>query len=399
MSVRVRTIGAWWPVIGDQSWISDCIGACQFARACLLRWPFQTDLPAMALALHRPVLFSSSSDLAWSWLPPFAAVLAYPHLLAAFYQRFNGSPVLAVLAMASAFAVTVLGFAFVWRLGHAPHPTARSLTARRFAYLTVAAPPLFTFMGVLLYLMKIEGADAAVWTGLWTAAAAWVAMLQLTRRSDVDAVDEAGAAAGMQATRGLAALRVTHGISAAALIVVFLAPHLFNHLVAWLGDQAHQSLMLQLRKLYRHAWVEPAMLLAMAFQLLSGLALWLPKTRRKANLFDVLQLASGIYLTFFIASHVNSVFVLARHFGVDTNWAWAVSAPAGLTGDAWSVRLIPHYAIAVFMLLGHLACGLRVVLLGHGVSDARAGRWASIALAGATIVAIAISAAMLGARL
>ena len=112
----------------------------------------------------------------------------------------------------------------------------------------------------------------------------------------------------------------------------------------------------------------------------------------------MLQLASGIYLTFFVASHVNSVFVLARHFGIDTNWAWAVSAPAGLTGDAWSVRLIPHYAIAVFMLLGHLACGLRVVLLGHGASEARAGRWTWIALAASTAVAVAISAAMLGAR-
>jgi len=355
----------------------------------------------MARALSNPPFDATKLDQAWAWTLPFLAALAYPHLLAYFFAHFHGptpDAARAVLAMVLAFGVSAVGTVIAWRLRNARYPGVRSVTARRFAFLTVAAPPMFTFMGVLLYLMKIEGADIAVWTGLWVAAAALTTMLQLSRR-DAPALMGGELLTDGQIGPGLGKLRFMHGVTAAALLVIFLAPHLINHLSAWLGTPTHVWMMLMLRKVYRNAWVEPAMLVVMAFQLLSGIALWLPKTRRATNLFDVIQLASGVYLLFFIASHVNSVFVLARHFGTDTNWEWAVAAPAGLAADAWNVRLIPHYAIGVFMLLAHLACGLRVVLLGHSTGVERSNKLTWIALAGALVTAVAISAAMLGARL
>jgi hypothetical protein len=356
----------------------------------------------MAYTLTDKDSLSHESEAAWVWLLPFAAVLAYPQLLALFYSQVHesgGSRTLAVVSIVLAFGVSALGFATALRVGRSGQPGSRGLTARRFAYLTIAAPPMFTFLGVILYLMKIDGADAAVWSGLWIAAAVLAAMRQLSRAPESGAVRSNASNSGGAPSRGLAALRVMHGVSAVALILVFLGPHLFNHVFGWFGEETHLALMHTLRKLYRNSFVEPTMLLVMAFQLLSGIALWLPKTRRPSDLLGVLQLASGIYLSFFIASHVNSVFVLARHFGTDTNWAWAVAAPAGLTGDAWSVRLIPHYTIAVFMLLGHLACGMRTVLLGHGVQKARADRWTWGAIGFGTIVTAVISGAMLGGRL
>jgi hypothetical protein len=73
-----------------------------------------------------------------------------------------------------------------------------------------------------------------------------------------------------------------------------------------------------------------------------------------------------------LASHVNAVFVLARHFGIETDWDWATGAPVGILRHAWDIRLLPHYSLAVFLVLAHLSCGLRAILNAHGVPAARA---------------------------
>jgi hypothetical protein len=95
------------------------------------------------------------------------------------------------------------------------------------------------------------------------------------------------------------------------------------------------------------------------------------------DFFGSLQTASGAYLAAFIVSHLTAVFVLGRWaLEVDTNWDFAIGAPAGMMGDAWNVRLVPHYSLAVFLLFTHLSCGLRVVLLAQHVSPTAAGRLA-----------------------
>jgi hypothetical protein len=84
---------------------------------------------------------------------------------------------------------------------------------------------------------------------------------------------------------------------------------------------------------------------------------------------------------------------------VDTNWDFAIAAPAGLMGDPWNVRLVPHYSLAVFLLFAHLACGVRMVLLGRRVSApvASGTAVAIIALGGA--VALTVTLAMLGVHI
>ena len=69
---------------------------------------------------------------------------------------------------------------------------------------------------------------------------------------------------------------------------------------------------------------------------------------------------------------MNSVFVSARGVHkIVTGWDYASGAPPpGLITDAWNIRLLPHYALGVFFVLGHRASGLRVVLIAHGF-DAR----------------------------
>jgi hypothetical protein len=117
-------------------------------------------------------------------------------------------------------------------------------------------------------------------------------------------------------------------------------------------------------------------------------------------LFRVFQIGSGAYLAVYILTHMNSAFISARAVHkIDTNWAWASGAPVGLIHDAWDIRLLPHYALGVFFIAGHVSSGLRVVMLAHGVQSAVANRvWAAGLTAGAA-TSIAIGCALCGVRL
>jgi hypothetical protein len=60
---------------------------------------------------------------------------------------------------------------------------------------------------------------------------------------------------------------------------------------------------------------------------------------------------------------------------------------------------LPHYALGVFFVLSHLASGLRVVLVAHGVDRRKADRlWIAGAATSAAFSA-AIKAGMCGVRI
>ena len=118
------------------------------------------------------------------------------------------------------------------------------------------------------------------------------------------------------------------------------------------------------------------------------------------DIFGSLQTAAGAYLGVFIVSHLIAVFALGRQaMQVDTNWDFATAAPAGLMGDPWNVRLVPHYSLAVFLLFAHLACGVRMVLLGRRVSASAALKTAVAIIALGAAVALAVTLAMLGVHM
>lgn len=328
--------------------------------------------------------------LEWLWLLPFAAALYYPWALAWGNQAHlagAGTPVVLALIL-SAYAVPLLAFACVYVTGAQPAMSARLVLARRLSCLAVAAPPAYTLMGVVLYLMKIYGHDIAVWSGLWLALTGFFAMLSSTGPT----------ISRVTSDKTYIKLRVAHGIASLAILLVFLAPHLFNHLLGILGTDVHKSVMDTLRVVYRNGVLEPVIIVTFFFQILSGLVLIRPKTVTRADLLDALQTASGAYLSLFIASHINSVFTLARYFGTDTDYAWAVAEPVGLLADPWSIRLLPHYSLAVFLLIAHLGCGLRGVLRNHNVSETRSSlaTWLVIVLGG--VVTVIITSGMLGVR-
>ncbi|MCC8984725.1 hypothetical protein [Bradyrhizobium acaciae] len=330
------------------------------------------------------------------WLTPAAGAMAYPFLLDAFHLAVSPTSgemstarlVLAALCLFAATAAPLLGLACAWRLTRAA-PSPFELRARRLAYITIAAPPLFVLTGVGLGLLHIHVSDELVWVMGWLAAGLYVLLGSEQERPAKSAA----------IAPSIAGWRVVHGV-AAAVILLYVAFHLTNHLLGLLGPEVHAAVMKVGRTVYRSSVIEPILVALMLFQVAVGMRLAWRWSALPADAFRVFQIGSGMYLAAFIVTHLNSAFVSARAVHhLDTNWAWASGAPTGLIHDAWSIRLVPHYALGVFFVLTHLASGLRGVLIAHGVATAVANRIWATGLAAAGLIALAIMSGLCGARI
>ena len=330
-----------------------------------------------------------TSSLYWHFAPTVLA-LGYPWYLTKFYEATNHSTVGALFAMALVYAVPASAFVSLLTLARLDVSGRHAVILRRLAHLTFASPPLYVILGVLLYLMKINGADGKVWLGLWSAVIVGTVLTLSTERSDTVL---------SRPTVNTSRVRVLHGVASVAIIAVYLFPHLGNHAVGIFGTDVHKSVMLVLRHVYRAGWLEPILIALFFFQIVSGLVLLAPKLTLKQDFLGAVQTATGAYLVIFIASHINSVFILARYFGTDTDYAWATYEPTGLIRDAWSERLIPHYSLGVLFILSHIACGLRTVMLAHGVSIQKANRICWTLIGASSVWTVIIVAGMLGVRI
>lgn len=321
-------------------------------------------------------------------LAPLAGVLAYPFLLQVFHAAIGpkGSmasvPALGVatLALAVAFAVPAVGL-FV-----ANRAVSTAAPLRRLAFLCVAAPTLYVFLGVVNYMAASAYPDELLWVVLWAAIGAW-AFLARHREAQRPAPDVA---------RG----RIAHG-TVAVLAAAFILFHVLNHLFFLDGPAAHSSVRLLGEEVYRARTVEFILVLLLLFMCCSGgyLAWRWSESDTRHDFFRTFQVASGVYLLFYLVGHMDSVFVYARlYLGIETDWKFAVGAPAGLIHDAWNIRLLPHYLLGVFFALTHPLTGLRGILVKHGLREAVAnGAWAAGAAVSA-VVAAAIGVGMAGVR-
>lgn len=318
-------------------------------------------------------------------LAPVAAALCYPFLLKGFHAAVATPAVapsplailVAVLALAVAVAVPFLGLAFALRFNATPG-------ARRLAYASVAAPTLYVFLGVVQALVHSPIPDEAVWSLIWIAIAIWS---QLAPNRVVAVVPSVGR------------LRVVHGLTA-AILSLYVLFHIANHLFGLAGEDAHAAVMKIGRLVYRSGLGEPLLVAAMLFQVGSGLHLAWRWSATPEAFHRTYQVASGAYLSLFVLGHMNSVFIYARSvLAIPTGWDFATGAPAGLIHDAWNIRLLPHYALGVFFGLTHMASGLRVVLIAHGLAQRTADRLWGAAVVLSVMVAAAIMAGMCGVRI
>lgn len=331
---------------------------------------------------HRGVLQKRFDYLT---LVPAAAAICYPFLLDAFHaivgtqagRRPPLATATATLILVVAFVVPFLGIALACR------PTSNP-GSRRLAYASVVSPTLYVFLGVVQALIKSPVSDEVVWCAIWLAIAIW-------SQSARDPV-----AAAVPAVGGW---RFVHGVTAAVLCL-YVVFHLTNHLFGLVGPDAHAAVMTIGRAVYRSVVGEPLLVAAMLFQIGTGLVLAWRWSGAVRDFQRTYQVASGAYLSLFILSHMNSVFVYARSFlGIPTDWNFAIGAPTGLIHDAWNIRLLSHYALGAFFVLSHLASGLRIVLIAHGVDQRNADRLWGVCVAMSAVVAGAIIAGMCGVRI
>lgn len=328
---------------------------------------------------------------------PALAAIAYPWLLLAvswLLHAFQIAPppgpavitvtVLAILASSS--AVMVVAFVRALALGRQAlgRKSAGATGARLLAHLAFATPSLLVGFGNISGLLHARGVVTIAWPLFWLAAIAVVMLAQETPQ-----------AVSAPSSHRLA---VAHGISALAILALFVAPHLGNHLAGIVSGATHIEIMKLARLDYRNAVIEPLLLTLIAFQIMSGFVLVRRKLARPSDFFGTLQSMTGVYVGIYLLAHMIAAFS-ARGAGTDTNWNWLTYDDHGLLSHLDSFTLVAHYWAGPIAIIAHVACGLRVVMLEHGVGVQTAGRaaWGLIGLG--FVVSSVILAGLLGVHL
>ncbi len=323
-------------------------------------------------------------------VPPLAALL-YPFSLEGFntsVAQFVASDVStlswlsATTCLVLAFATPLIAILAAMSFYEIDRPTVAQLHAKRTALLAVAAPTLFTFVGVVLTMLHDPVPDTWLWVACWAIA------LALLLRSD-------NSVPAVVAPRSVPApLRVAHGVSALALVMLFLALHMANHLMFPAGERTYDAVMKVFRHVYRNDILQPLVVALFLFQVGTGLCFVWRLTAAPSDRFRTFQIASGVYLAFYVLGHMDSVFIFARSYlGIDTGWGFATGAPSGLVKDSWNIRLVPHYWFGAFFVLAHLAAGARRIMMTHGVSRAFADPFM---IGGAVVAGLVATVIMLG---
>src|SRR5918993_1087010 len=106
-------------------------------------------------------------------------------------------------------------------------------------------------------------------------------------------------------------IRIAHRVSA-ALLAIFLAVHLLNHVVALWGIAAHLAFMDGARLVYRSPALEPMLLAAVLVQIVTGVEQVRAGWGTRQGFWQRTQAASGLYLAFF--AHL----ACAAHFRIES---------------------------------------------------------------------------------
>jgi hypothetical protein len=318
---------------------------------------------------------------------PALCALAYPSLLSLLSAGLvlvhgSASPdgvivwVTVIASLTLALAVMLVSFVFGRALGspHAGSPEGGH--ARSIAHLAFATPSLYVGFANVAGVLRTPSAVPIAWSIFW----ALVAMIVLLGpRSSPTAV--------AMTPVGHRRLALAHGVSATAILLLFVGPHIVNHLAGFWNGPVHIEIMNAVRRVYRADIVQPMLLALIGFQILSGTALARRRMRMPSDFLGTLQTMSGVYVGVYFLAHMTAVFA-ARYAGTDTNWTWLTRPNASMLVSLSNLRLIAHYWVGPIAIVTHVACGLRMVLLQHDISPATANR---LALALITVGVVASS--------
>ena len=382
----VRANSVWFGIIGylGGSTGPDQAGTNVFGAeysACQIharRW----DLPVTSNEDAGPHSLSGVSAVSFRrlWLAvPALCALAYPSLLSWLSAGLvlvhgsdspNGSIVwVSVIgSLTLALAVMVVSFAFGLTLGSPHVARPEDFRARCVALLAFAAPSLYVGFENVGGVLHAPSAVPVAWLIFWTL----MAMIVLLG-------SRSSSAASAISPVGHRRLGVTHGLSALAILLLFVGPHIGNHLAGFWSGFVHTEIMNATRHIYRDDIVQPILLASIGFQIVSGIVLVRRKMRMPSDIFGTVQTMCGAYIGVYFLAHMTAVFA-ARYAEIDTNWAWLTRPNDSLLASLFKLRLIAHYWAGPIAIVAHVACGLRWVLLQRDVSPATANRiaWALV---------------------
>jgi hypothetical protein len=255
------------------------------------------------------------------------------------------------------------------------------------AHIAFATPSLFVGFGNTANFLHTPAVATIGWPLFWAALA--VAVVALARRSS--AVERIS-------TAGSRRLGMAHGVSACAILLLFLVLHLGNHASGLLNGATHIAIMKSARTVYRAPVIEPLLFVLIGFQIVSGSVLVQRRLRSGGDFFGALQSMTGVYVGLYFIAHLIAV-LGARHAGTDTNWNWLTSNDHSMLTSLSSLRLIAHYWFGPVALAAHLGCGLRLVLREHEVRGRVADLAPPWAIAGGVVVSTIILAGLLGVHI
>jgi hypothetical protein len=151
-------------------------------------------------------------------------------------------------------------------------------------------------------------------------------------------------------------------------IAIFVAIHLLNHLVLFKGEEAHIRFMEAARLFYRNPFVETILLIAVITQVVSGITLVRKKWNNQNDIFDKLQIYSGMFLSLFLMGHVSVVMIGRYILKLDTNLYFGA---AGLNSFPGYFYFIFHYGLSVIAIFTHVACAHKIKISKY-TTDTRA---------------------------
>src|SRR5712691_4928153 len=340
-----------------------------------------------AVSLHRVLL-----------VIPALCALAYPSLLSwlsAGLVLVHGSDspngvivwVGVVGSLTLALAVMLVSFVFGLTLGSPHVGRPEDFRARSIALLAFATPSLYVGFANVGGVLRAPSAVPIAWLIFWML----MAMIVLfgPRSSSTTAVIT---------PVGHRRLAVAHGVSALAILLLFVGPHIGNHLAGFWSGSLHIEIMNAARRVYRDDIIQPILLALIVFQILSGTVLVRRKIRMPSDIFGTVQTMFGAYIGVYFLAHMTAVFA-ARYADVDTNWTWLTRPNNSMLVSLSSLRLIAHYWVGPVAIITHVACGLRAVLLRHDVSTATANRLALALITLGVVASSLILAALLNVHI
>jgi hypothetical protein len=234
---------------------------------------------------------------------PALCALVYPSLsswLSAGLVLVHGSdspngPIVWVSVLGSltlALAVMLVSFVFGLTLGSPHVERPEDFRARCVALLAFATPSLYVGFENVGGVLRASSSVPVAWLIFWTLMAMSV---QVGLRSS--------SAASAIAPVWYRRLAVAHGVSALAILLVFVGPHIGNHLAGFWSGSVHIAIMNVLRRVYRGDIVQPVLLALIGFQILGGIVLVRRRMRLPSDIFGTVQTMCGASIGVYFLQH------------------------------------------------------------------------------------------------